>query len=614
MPVTYKRVLVVASLLMLVLVVPAWAQLQVGDNVNLNLSGNASFGYTGDYSNQTASDHGMNPSGNADLSGSYYSPNFLSFDVQPFYNQSRVNSNVKSVFESSGVSGTASIFSGSHFPGTVGYSKTFNSSGGLVVPGVGEVTTRGNSDNLNIGWGIRIPDLPKVSFQFTDGNNASSVFGASQESTFHTKTLGVTASDTLAGFMIGGGFHHNNVHGIVPEFLAGEEPQTSTVSSNTYDVNVEHKLPLNGSFSAGAGRSDIHSEAGDSSYNGTIDTVSAGVGFEPVRNLNAGVNSQYTNNLEGSLFQSALTSGQIVPASLLSYSTHSLDINSQATYVVPKIHLTFLGNADRREQTVLGSSISADSFNELATFANDFLGGFVTITGGATETIIDVANSTTSRGFLGSASYLKKVERWSFNGSVNYSRNTQTVLIGYTSTGYGYSGGIGRRLGARSFWSANASGSKSKFNNVTGSDSFNQSYSSSLSMKRFSVSGGYTKADGTSFLTPTGLTPISNPALVTPLDTIIFNGKSYSFGASTTPLLGLVLSATYSSTKSSTAASSATSDNSTQQLNAMLQYRVRKLWITGGYLKLRQGFSITGQPPSSESSFFIGVTRWFNFF
>jgi hypothetical protein len=109
------------------------------------------------------------------------------------------------------------------------------------------------------------------------------------------------------------------------------------------------------------------------------------------------------------------------------------------------------------------------------------------------------------------------------------------------------------------------------------------------------------------------LTPVTNPVPL-PLESVIFAGKSYSFGMSTTPIRGLVLSGSYSNTKSDTAADSAISANSTAQLNTMLQYKVRKLWITGGYLKLQQGFTISGQPPASYSSFFVGITRWFKFF
>ncbi|HTS37190.1 MAG TPA: hypothetical protein VMH04_16055 [Candidatus Solibacter sp.] len=601
--------------LMIALVISARAQLQVGDNVSMRLNGNLSFGYTGDFSNVAGSDHTINPSGNADLSGSYYSPSFLSFDVQPFYNESRVNSTYQSAFQSTGVNGSASIFSGSHFPGSVAYSKTFNSQGTFAVPGVGDFTTRGNSDNLSIGWGIRIPDYPTVSFQFADGDNTSSIFGTDANATFHSKTFGVTANDTLAGFILNGGYRHNTVHSLIPEFLVGEGPQTSDTSSNTFDVGVQHKLPMHGSFSAAGSRSDLSAESSGDHYNTTIDTASSGVGFEPVKNLNAGVNATYTNNLEGSLYQSVITSGVVVPPALLNYSTHSLDINSQANYVLPALHLTLIASADRREQTLLGSSISSDSLDEMVSYGNELFHGFVNATLGFTQTSVNFASNTSSRGFLSNLSYTRKLRRWNLNGSFNYSHNTQTVLIGYTSSGHGYSAGIGRKFGTSSYWSINAAGSKSTFSNSTGSDNFSQSYSTALSVRKFSVSGGYSKADGTSILTPTGLTPISNPLPGTvPVEAIVFNGKSYSFGASLTPVYGLVLSGSYSKTNSSTTSLSAASQNETQQLNTMLQYKVRKLWITGGYLKLRQGFSITGTPPSSDSSFFVGITRWFNFF
>ena len=81
-----------AGMLLLALVLPTRAQVQVGENTQMNLSGNLALGYTGDLSNYVGSDHGFNGSGNADLNGYYYAPSFLMFDVQPFYNQSRANS------------------------------------------------------------------------------------------------------------------------------------------------------------------------------------------------------------------------------------------------------------------------------------------------------------------------------------------------------------------------------------------------------------------------------------------------------------------------------------------------------------------------------------------
>jgi hypothetical protein len=54
--------------------------------------------------------------------------------------------------------------------------------------------------------------------------------------------------------------------------------------------------------------------------------------------------------------------------------------------------------------------------------------------------------------------------------------------------------------------------------------------------------------------------------------------------------------------------------NENDEYNALIQYQVRKLNFTSGYSRLGQGFSGTGTPPEVISSFYFGVSRWFNFF
>jgi len=610
----WSTTILLASLL-LALVLPARAQVQVGDNTNLSgLSGTLSTGYTGDFSNYAGSDHGLNFGGNADLAGFYYSPSFLSFDIQPFYNQSRENSNSQSIFASSGVSGNASIFSGSHFPGTISYTRTYNSEGGFSVPELGNLTTHGNNDNLAIGWGINVPDYPSVSFRFMDGNNTNSIFGSDANATSHSDSFGVNSAYRLAGFNLNGGYQYNKVEAVTPGFLAGEAPSTSNTSGNSFNFGVGHSLPLNGGISAAVNRSIIGSEYTGGNYNATIDTFNSAANVQPIRNLNMGVNTQYTDNLGGTLYQSIIVAGGVVPPALLQYSTHSFDVNSHANYFLPSLHLTVGVNEDHVEQTALGTSIASNSVTETASYGNDLLGGFLNATGGVSQNSVDTLNSPKSLGYFGTVSYLRRVQRWSVNGSVNYTHNTQTVLVAYTTSGYGYSAGIGRAIGTYSHWSFNASGSKSIFNNVPGSGSFNQSYSSALSLKRFSVSGAYAKADGTSILTPTGLASVGVPLPVGPGQVILFGGRSYSFGAGATPIRGMTLSAGYSKANSNTSSSATSSQNTTEQQYVMLQYKLRQLWITGGYLKLSQGFSILGTPPTSGSSLFIGISRWFKFF
>src|ERR1700739_3412817 len=59
---------------LILLALPCAAQLQVGNNLNMNLSGNVGFTYAGT-DNQNQSGHSMGFSGNGNLTGSSYRPN-----------------------------------------------------------------------------------------------------------------------------------------------------------------------------------------------------------------------------------------------------------------------------------------------------------------------------------------------------------------------------------------------------------------------------------------------------------------------------------------------------------------------------------------------------------
>ena len=359
---------------MLLLALPARAQLQVGRKHQHEPERKYLVRVQRRLLELSRSDHGITPSGNADLSGFYYSPAFLSFDVQPFYDESRNNSTYQSVFQSSGLNGNVSLFSGSHFPGTVSYSKIYNSEGGFAVPGAGNFTTRGNSRQSCLGWGIRVPDFRISRSNSRTATTTVRCSGPMLTASFHARMFGVVASDKWAGFTLNGGYHYNTVHSLTPEFLVGEAAQTTDTSSNTFDFNVGHKLPFRGAFSASASKSDVNTQSETDKFNGSIDSVNSGVTFEPVRNLNLGVTAQYTNNLEGTLYQSAITTGEVLPTGLLNYSTHSVDINSQANYTLPTLHLNFVANADHREQSLMGTSLTANTLDEMGTYGNELLG------------------------------------------------------------------------------------------------------------------------------------------------------------------------------------------------------------------------------------------------
>src|ERR1017187_5017640 len=123
----FKGGFVLAGLLFLV--VPMAAQVQVGGVQLSNLTGLVGVGYSDSYGNVGGSDHFLGFNGEATLNGYYFNPKFLSFNVSPYYDESRANSPYRSVTDSSGVSASAAIFTGSHFAGSINFAKTYNSSG-----------------------------------------------------------------------------------------------------------------------------------------------------------------------------------------------------------------------------------------------------------------------------------------------------------------------------------------------------------------------------------------------------------------------------------------------------------------------------------------------------
>jgi hypothetical protein len=149
---------------------------------------------------------------------------------------------------------------------------------------------------------------------------------------------------------------------------------------------------------------------------------------------------------------------------------------------------------------------------------------------------------------------------------------------------------------------------------VAGSDSRSQGYSTSLSSRRFTLTGNYTKSTGQSILTSAGLVALPPTPGVPTSSLILYNGDSYGGGVSATPVRRLTISGTFSRALSSTLSDVANSRNNTEIFNAQLQYHFRRIGMTAGYTMFTQGISASGLPPGTANSYFIGVSRWFDFF
>ena len=595
----------------------ASAQVAAGE-ASMNLNASVSAGYGDDYSNVGGSDHSIAGAGEADFFGSYYNPNFLSFEIQPFYNQSRLNSTFQSLTASSGVNASANIFGGSRYPGSISYSNTYNSSGNFGIPGLPNFTTHGNSDSLAVNWGVHLRDLPSLHFSFSNSNSDYSVYGADTQGRVHADTFALSSAYRIAGFSLNGGYQHSGDSAVTPEFLAGESTQQNNSVANTFFFGVGHNLPWNGSISASAARYDISTQLGDPNssdkYNTNIDTLNGALAFAPLPRLTVGGNTYYTDNLEGTLYNALLTAGVSVPQIEAPQSSHSLSLTGYASYDLPAQKLHFNALAERQVQTFLGISFADVSYNGTAVYSNGLLGGTFNGDLGLTWTSLD----TTHQSLLGvnsSVNYTHAIQHWNLAGSFGYSQDTQTVLIAYTTSGYTYNGSVGRRIRRKSYWGAYASGARSLLTGEPGSANSSQNYSTSLSLPAFNISGSYSLSSGNALLTPTGLVatpaplPVINPAAV-----VLYNGRSYSLGFGSTPVRGLVLSASYAKAVSGTNSNSQLSNNNNENMYFLMTYHFRKLNFLAGYDRLVQGFSASGIPPTMVGSFYAGISRYFNFF
>lgn len=591
-------------------------QVQLGQ-LSSNLAGTVSGGYTGD-SGSGGSDHGFTVGGAATLSGFYYDPGFLNYQIQPFYNQSWANSDSQSLTGSSGVTAGTSLFSGSLYPGSISYSRIWDNTSNFNLPGLANFTTHGDSSSLNVGWSEHVENLPLISVNYQQGSGDYSLYGGNGEISNDYRGVSGLISYTILGFSLNGNYHFLENQSDIPGLL-GEEAQSIHDRNSTYSFGIGHKLPFNGSFSGSASRSYIDSDYSAGSYKGKVDTVGANLSFNPTSYLTVGATGVYNDNLLASIYAPVLAAGGAAEGISPSQASHSLDITGFENYRIPKWHLTFVADQEHRVQDVFGLGYSANLFTGLLVYSNTLWGGYLTADGGATYTTVSLNGSSStgssSTGLIGSGNYSRNLNRWQLAVSGNYAQNAQTVLITYTTNSYGYSALLGRKFDKHRYWSVSAGGNRTGVVQEAGVGTFSQSYGTSFAMRNVTATASYTHSSGNGTLTASGITPVEVLVpVVTSTGVILFGGDAYTASVGVNPIRGLTVSGTYSHTIANTQADSTTTTDRVEQYSVMFSYSVRKLHIQGGYLHLTQGLGESGVTPVSFNSFYIGIMRWFNFF
>jgi len=597
---------------LLLLALPAVAQVKFGD-FSTNLNGNISLGYTADFGNLTSSDHGWTFGGVANYSGYFYRPSFLAFSAAVYLNQSRANSDYQSISNASGGIVSASIFAGSRFPGSVSYSKAYNSDGSYSVPGVANYVTHGNSDAFGINWSEELPNLPTLSAGFETGTNTYTVYGTndSGKSSFHSVNL--NSNYQLVGISMGAFYTLGGSHTLIPQFVAGQAEPEAHSNNNTYGFNASHRLPWRGSVSTAITRTGWGSEYLGTNTSGNIDLLTAVASVQPTNKLAVSTSLNYSDNLSGQLLEAVVATGTGIPGLNTNESSNALDLMSVAGYALAK-NLQTSAYVERRSELFLGNNYGVTSYGGSASYAHPVFNGNFNASVRLNGNIADQTGEDTL-GFSTTENYSSDLLGWHVDGQFGYSQNVQTLLITYMSSSYDYSGSVRRRWGRFSV-NAGAGGSRTALAEEPGTANVNESYEGGFSFgSLLTANGNYTKSSGQAIATGSGLVPVPIPSPILPSSLVsLYGGTGYSAGLSSAPARGLVLSASWSKSSSNTASNGTTSLNDNDEYNALIQYQVRKLNFTSGYARMAQGFSGSGSPPEVISSFYFGVSRWFNFF
>lgn len=609
-----NRMRVAGSVLLAVLLAgfPATAQLKVGQ-LSTHLTGTVSPGYSAEYGNETSSSHNWTVAGAGTLSGNYFTPNFLAFNASFYLNQSRANSNFQSITNASGVDASTSIFEGSHFPGSVSYSKAYNSEGNYAVPGLPNFVTHGNSDTFGINWSENLPNVPTFTAGYQMGSSSYDVYGANNQGTSRFDSLNLHSSYRLAGFNMGAFYSVGGSHSVIPQLL-GSLQETDLHSSNDAEgVNVTHSLPLQGSASASFSRSNWTGSYIDSVTTGNIDLFNAMASIHPAPKVSFTLNSTYSDNLSGQLLASVLAAGGVVSGLKTNQSSNSFDIMAIAGYAPFRDLQTSLF-VERRTQSFLGSDYGVTSWGGGVSYLRNVLEGTLNTSASATENNDDNTGENTL-GFSTNASYSKVILGWHTNGTFGYAQNVQTLLVTYMNSFYNYNFNARRNWGRFNI-GGGAGASRTGLTQVAGTVSSSETYNGSVGYTPFLMANGsYSRSSGQALATGAGLitSPIPSPTLPSSLVSL-YGGRSYSFGLSSTPAKRLIIGASYAAANSNISNSGLASSNENSEYNALIQYQTRKLSYTSGYARLRQGFSQSSLPPGIVSSYFVGVSRWFNFF
>lgn len=592
--------------LILLCAVAASAQMTIGDNLNVRGNGNLGYSYTGSFGNAgLQSSHGQGFNANADFTGYYFHPNFISFEVRPYYDRAQTNTDSQSITRGTGIGASMGFFGGSRFPGSIAYGKDFSSGSEFRFAGVPSVLGDSSGHTFSVSWSALVPKLPQVRASYYTNTTESSVLGITRDSLSKSRNFSVFSDYVIAGFDLRANFSDIKSSFASPTFLTGDVVETNG-SNTSYGVTAQHKLPLRGNLGLGWTHSDYHNDLGGDT--GTT-TYTAGAGFSPWQPLSFYSNVNYTTNLAAAFGQSILN-GQITSGLISDNDSKSLLFMTGATWAIGH-GFTVNGHFNQRQQNFLGKDYSDSQFGGTVTynFASRLF-GMLYFGLGAIDTADKNGNS--GAGIIANVGMNKKFGRWDTSADFNYAQNVQTMVSIATTSSYNYGAIVRRKLSPDFRFSVGFRTSQTGMVTQEGSGNIARNYNGSFSWKRSTLSGNYSESNGTAIFNSTGgLTSTPIGSLITE-DFLLLNARSWGLTATTRLFRKISVVGGYAQFTSDTLTKATSRFNNGDRYMVRTEYRLRKFSIIGGYSRSQQEVSTVPGGPRIVNSFYVSFSRWFN--
>jgi hypothetical protein len=571
------------------------------------MNGNLGAVYAGTYGNTTgSSSHSMGFGIDGTLEGYYFHPQFLSFQVRPYYDRAQFNADSQSVTRGTGFDSSMSLFGGSHFPGSIAYGRNFSSNSEFRIAGVPSVLGDSSTSNFSVGWGALFEGYPTLQASYSISDSTSTLLGTTNEGQSSSKSFNLNSTYSIGGFNLQGILGHYNTDFVSPDFLTAT-PINNSSSNTHYGVTATHRLPLSGNLGLGWSRTTSSSETDGFASN----SYTASAGISPWQRFSISGFLNYTTNAIVAFAQS-LGELPIAPLGGLGSNSNATYMNTTGTLMVGH-GLTLAGYVNHRIRHFQGEGSDSTQYGGTLNFqkANNFL-GFMRFSIGIVDTATQDGNGVI--GLVTNVGMTRKFGQWETTADFDYTQDTQTLFGIVTTSNYDYGGMIRRKIHSDMHWSTSFRETRSGLTAQEGNQNLADSVTTNFSYEKYSLTGSYSRAKGQAFLgvngtlTATPIGSILNDYLLT------FNARSLAATASTQLFRVLTLSGGYTKVSSSSIRKTLGTFSNGERYNTRLALRMRRLYIVAGFDRARQESSVVPGGPRLVNSFFVSLSRWFNVF